>query len=98
MSTIYVGAIITPTGLNSYDALPQGILAVSQSSGEIEWVEKDVPGSMVQEALARHGITSSDVDIVELRTGEFLMPGLIDTHTVCLPLCATIQLNIDCVA
>lgn len=36
-----------------------------------------------EDVLAKHGILDlSEVELVELKEGEFLMPGLIDTHTV----------------
>ncbi|KAI0723963.1 Metallo-dependent hydrolase [Cerioporus squamosus] len=80
MSTIFYGALITPTSLTAYRALPRALLAVSRETGVIEWVEDDVPAAELQDVLARHGVVSEAVDIVELKLGEFLMPGFIDTH------------------
>lgn len=82
MSTIFYGALITPTSLTAYRALPRALLAVSRETGNIEWVEDDVPAGELQDVLARHGLVSEGVDIVELKLGEFLMPGFIDTHIV----------------
>ncbi|EMD38285.1 hypothetical protein CERSUDRAFT_113456 [Gelatoporia subvermispora B] len=78
-STVFYGAVISPTSLTTYLALPHALLSVS-TAGEIEWLEHDVPASQLQDVLARHGILS-DVDLVEIRKGEFLMPGFVDTHT-----------------
>ncbi|KAH9952108.1 Metallo-dependent hydrolase [Amylocystis lapponica] len=80
MATIFYGALISPTSLSTYDALPHALLSVSHDTGEIEWLDEDVPASTVQDALARHGLVS-EVDLVELKPGEFIMPGFIDTHT-----------------
>ncbi|KAI0763687.1 Metallo-dependent hydrolase [Irpex lacteus] len=82
MSTIFYGALINPVSLTSYDALPHAVLSVSRQTGNIDWVEKDVPASSLQDVLAQHGVVDmSDVELVELKDGEFLMPGFIDTHS-----------------
>lgn len=82
MTTIFYGALVSPTSLSSYIAAPHALLAVSKSSGRIEWVEEDVPADALQDTLAKHGIVVEDVDLIELKHGEFLLPGFIDTHTV----------------
>ncbi|KAI0345335.1 Metallo-dependent hydrolase [Trametopsis cervina] len=82
MSTIFYGALISPNSLTSYAALPHAVLSVSKATGVIDWLEEDVPASSLQDVLAKHGILDlSEVELVELKEGEFLMPGLIDTHT-----------------
>ncbi|KAI0780664.1 guanine deaminase [Trametes elegans] len=80
MSTIFYGGLISPVSLTEYHALPHALLAVSRATGDIEWIENDVPAGELQDVLARHGATTEDADVVELKLGEFLMPGLIDTH------------------
>ena len=82
MSTIFYGALVTPTSLTSYLALPHAALAVSKRTGYIEWLEQDVPPSELQHTLAKHGIIDSGFELVELKHGEFLLPGFVDTHTV----------------
>lgn len=83
MSTVFYGAVVTPESLTSYLASPRTLFSVSKSNGEIEWLETDVPSSEVQEILAKHGVVdTADLDIVELKHGEFIMPGFVDTHTV----------------
>lgn len=82
MSTVFYGALVTPTSLSSYIASPHALLAVSKSSGRIEWVEDDVPAHALQDTLAKHGLAAEDIDLIELKNGEFLLPGFIDTHTV----------------
>ena len=82
MSTIFYGALVTPVSLTAYRALPRALLAVSRETGDIDWVEDDVPAGELQEVLAKHGVVSEGAEIVELKTGEFLMPGFIDTHIV----------------
>jgi guanine deaminase len=76
--TVYYGAVINPVNLTEYQALPRCLLAVG-SDGTIDWIVNDVESSMVQETMARNGYI--DTEIYELKDGEFLMPGLIDTHT-----------------
>ena len=82
MSTIFYGALVTPVSLTAYHALPRALLAVSRETGDIDWVEDDVPAGELQNVLAKHGVVSEGTEIVELKTGEFLMPGFIDTHIV----------------
>ena len=82
MHTIFYGALVTPTSLTSYLAAPHALLAVSEQTGQVEWVEEDVPPSVLQDTLANHGFVDSDFELVELKHGEFLLPGFIDTHTV----------------
>ena len=82
MTTIFYGALVSPTSLTSYDALPRALLAVSRESGDIAWVERDVAPEGLQDALALHGVLGEDADVVALKHGEFLMPGLVDTHIV----------------
>lgn len=85
MLTIFFGALVTPTSLTSYRALPHAVLAVSKRTGAIEWLEEDADSSELQDVLAKHGIVdaaAADIEVVELKFGEFLLPGFIDTHTV----------------
>ena len=86
MSTIFYGALVTPDSLTDYLALPHALLAVSKDTGVIEWVEEDVAADELQDTLAKHGIVAgdyqADFELVELKFGEFLLPGLVDTHTV----------------
>ena len=83
MTTIFYGAVVTPISHSSYDALPHALLCVDRKTGDIHWVEPDVPASSLQDVLAEHGIVDMvDVEFVELRDGEFLVPGFVDTHTV----------------
>lgn len=83
MSTIFYGALVTPKSLTAYDALPHAVLCVSGSTGHIDWIEPDVPASSLLNVLAKHGLLDlTGVDIIELKPGEFLLPGFIDTHTV----------------
>ncbi len=53
--------------------------------GIIEWLEKEVvDGSELEKIALGHGVVVGDhgVEVVELADGDFLSPGLIDTHTV----------------
>lgn len=85
MTTVFYGALITPVSLTEHRTLPHALLAVARDTGDIAWVEDDVHPSALQDALARHGLGAEDVDLVELKLGEFLMPGFIDTHIVRFP-------------
>ena len=77
-TTIYYGATISPQTLTEYTALPWCLLAVGPC-GNIEWIVEDVPPHELQDTLAQKGCLDSD--IVELKEGEFLLPGFVDTHT-----------------
>lgn len=81
MYTLFYGALITPKSLNEYTAAPQALVCVSKASGNIEWVELDVPSSAFEDTLARHGLVDlEDHEVIDLKHGEFIMPGFIDTH------------------
>ncbi|KAI0054022.1 Metallo-dependent hydrolase [Auriscalpium vulgare] len=76
--TVFYGAVITPDSLSHYSAYPRCLLCVG-ASGDIDWLAEDVHDSAVQDVLAQHG--AQDAAFVELKHGEFLMPGFVDTHT-----------------
>lgn len=78
-STVFYGSVINPESLTTFQALPRALLAIN-AAGNIDWIVDDVESSMVQVTLAEKGLV--DVDVTELRTGEFIMPGFVDTHTV----------------
>lgn len=81
MVVIFYGALVSPKSLTEYDAFPHAVVCVSKA-GVIEWVEKDVPATELQHVIAKHGFTSIEaVNLVDLKRGEFIMPGFIDTHT-----------------
>ena len=79
MATIYYGPVINPESLTCYKTLPDCLLSVGPS-GNIDWIVDDVPEHLLQDTLAQRGCI--DVDVIALQTGEFVIPGFIDTHTV----------------
>lgn len=79
-ATIYHGAVINPQSLTSYNALPACLLAISPA-GHVEWIVEDVQDDEIQEVMTQRGCL--DATVVALKHGEFIMPGFIDTHTVC---------------
>lgn len=80
-TTVFYGGVINPQSLTEYAALPRCLLAVG-ASGNIEWLVEDVPAHELESVLAQKGYSTVDIDLVELKKGEFLMPGFVDTHTV----------------
>ncbi|KAK4684091.1 hypothetical protein P7C73_g6112, partial [Tremellales sp. Uapishka_1] len=78
--TVYYGDFVHSISLTELEYLHHGLLCVSEH-GIIEWVLRDVEGSLVQQRLADMGLTVEDVEMVELAEGEFICPGLVDTHT-----------------
>lgn len=91
--TLYSTPLVHSLSLTELEVLPRALVCVDHL-GIIEWVEKDCPGESVQEVALRHGIVLGDesagpggssggVELVEVPEGEFIAPGLIDTHTVC---------------
>jgi guanine deaminase len=87
--TLYHGAVVHSLSLDQLEILPSALLCVSEE-GVIDWVEKDVEESQIQEVASRHGVLLDDsaggrspgVEVISLGKGEFLCPGLVDTHTV----------------
>lgn len=77
--TIYYGPVINPETLTSYKALPNCLFSVGVS-GNIDWIVEDVAEHALQDTLAQKGCI--DLNVTTLRTGEFFVPGFIDTHTV----------------
>lgn len=76
---IFYGAVINPTSLTAYSTFPRSLIAVGPT-GNIEWITEEVLPHQLQDELARRGCLSED--LVELKDGDFLIPGFIDTHTV----------------
>lgn len=76
--TLFYGAVINPQTLRSYDAHPRCLLAVGPD-GNISWLVEDVAPHDLQQVLLQYGC--SDEHLVELKDGEFLLPGFVDTHT-----------------
>lgn len=77
--TIFYGAIINPKTLDDFEIFPQCLLAVD-TSGNIDWIHKNIEHHAVQDILTQKGHV--DVELVNLKDGQFIIPGFIDTHTV----------------
>lgn len=83
MPTLYHGTVIHSLSLTQLEVLPDALLCVSDREGIIEWLERGVEGSEIQEVAVRKGVILDDgVEVVVLGKGEVLCPGMIDTHTV----------------
>lgn len=80
MSTVYYGPVINPQSVTDYRALPQCLICVSPQ-GDIEWIVEDVERANLNDVLAQHDCAPSAITLVCLADREFLMPGLVDTHT-----------------
>ncbi|KAG6335851.1 hypothetical protein ID866_3241 [Astraeus odoratus] len=87
---VYYGPVINPKSLTCYQALPRCLMAVGPE-GNISWIEEDVIPCKVQDTLAKHGLSQGDYAFVELKEGEFIMPGFIDTHITTKDLVAHIH-------
>ncbi|CAE6472336.1 unnamed protein product [Rhizoctonia solani] len=78
---LFYGAVITPVSVHKAEFWPNALLHVNPR-GTIEWVVSDVESSQIQSVALEKGLVVDDsVDVYELRHGEWLMPGFIDTHT-----------------
>ncbi|EJU00593.1 Metallo-dependent hydrolase [Dacryopinax primogenitus] len=79
---IIYGPLISPLSKRDIRLSPCSLLSVS-SCGVIEWAEHDVDPSSLQEVLAKHGrsLEDRDVEFIQLKWGEWIMPGFVDTHT-----------------
>jgi guanine deaminase len=78
---IFYGPVINPVSLTSFNTLPHCLLSIDPS-GKIEWMIDNVDKHQIQETLASKAAALSNVNIIHLKDGEFLIPGFIDTHTV----------------
>lgn len=78
--TILYGAVITPVDSRTWKALPMCLMEIG-STGNIDWILDYVEENQLEEALSQKGLATSQV--VYLKDGEFIIPGFIDTHTVC---------------
>ncbi|KAG8907518.1 hypothetical protein FRB99_003891 [Tulasnella sp. 403] len=77
---IIYGGVVHALSLTKLEILERGLIAVG-ADGKIAWVEGDVEGSRLQEVVSSHGWTLDGVEFVELKKGEWVMPGFVDTHT-----------------
>ncbi|KAN0094897.1 hypothetical protein V8E55_003184, partial [Tylopilus felleus] len=79
---VYYGPIVNPKTLRHYDAPSRCLIAV-RLDGNIIWIEDDVQPSAVHNTIAAaRELQPSEYNLVDFSTkpGEFIMPGLIDTH------------------
>lgn len=84
MITLYYGPVINPHTFIHYHALPRCLIAVG-SDGNIIWIEDDIDPSVVHDTIiSARDLKEDDYTLVNLneKPGEFIMPGLIDTHVV----------------
>ncbi|CAE6406726.1 unnamed protein product [Rhizoctonia solani] len=78
---LFHGAVITPVSVHKAEFWPSALLYVNPR-GIIEWIVSDVEPSKIQSVALEKGLVLDDsVDVYELRHGEWLMPGFVDTHT-----------------
>lgn len=81
-NTLYHGSFVHSRSLTELEYLVDALVYVAD--GTIAWIENDVEASLVQEIAGRHGLDLDDpaLQVVQLDEGDFICPGLIDTHTV----------------
>ncbi|KAG7529026.1 hypothetical protein FFLO_05819 [Filobasidium floriforme] len=83
-TTLYHGPIVHSLSLDELEYAVDALVCVSPD-GIINWIERNVDTSEIQDRAASHGLildgTNNAVEIVQLGGHEFLCPGLIDTHT-----------------
>ncbi|GAA6031719.1 hypothetical protein JCM8097_001951 [Rhodosporidiobolus ruineniae] len=77
---VFHGTLVHSRSLTDIEYLQDALLGVDEAGG-IAFVEKAVPVDEVDERLSRLGWGDTDVEMVRLRKGEFLIPGFVDTHT-----------------
>lgn len=77
---IFHGPLITPQSPYLTQYLPHALICIE--NGIIQWIEEDIiTDEQSDAALAARGLQGSD--IIKLQRAEFLLPGFVDTHTVC---------------
>ncbi|EXJ90192.1 guanine deaminase [Capronia coronata CBS 617.96] len=74
----YYGAIIHSLSPETLEIIEQGLIVID-GAGKIALVERKVDRSKIKEVLVKHGFDGS-TKIEILDNGQFLIPGLIDTH------------------
>ena len=83
----FYGPVINPETLNSYAILPRALLAIGPD-GRIAWLNTDCAGEGVLAHISARSpksiVNGQCRNLVILNEGEFLIPGFVDTHTVCL--------------
>lgn len=77
--SVFYGPLVSSIDPHSYKALPRALFSVD-NVGFIAWLVEDVPAHELQNQLAAKGCSESE--LIALHSGEFIMPGFIDTHTV----------------
>ncbi|CAE6444620.1 unnamed protein product [Rhizoctonia solani] len=78
---LFYGAIITPVSVRKAEFWRDALLYVN-SEGIIGWIEHKVKPSDIEGVANKHGLKIDKlVEVYKLRHGEWIMPGLIDTHT-----------------
>lgn len=83
ITTVYYGPVINPKSPKSFDALPRCLMAVGPD-GNISWIEEEVTSCELETILHNHGLQDCGKYVLtELKPGEFIIPGFIDTHIVC---------------
>jgi cytosine/adenosine deaminase-related metal-dependent hydrolase len=76
---VYYGAVANPVDPAHLDLLTNTVLAIEH--GKVAWIEHDVRGcESVPNVLVKHSWPGETV--TNLGSGEWLMPGFVDTHTV----------------
>ncbi|GAA5862532.1 hypothetical protein JCM3774_001050 [Rhodotorula dairenensis] len=78
---VFYGTLVHSLSLTEIEYLKDALLGVDEV-GVIAFLERDVPSAAeVDRRLDAHGWSRHEVQVVEMKRSEFLMPGLIDTHT-----------------
>ena len=80
--TVYHTSYTHSVSLTELEHVSQALICVGKT-GLIEWIEKDIGDKDVERALADHGLRIGEIEVVKIDEGG-IVPGLIDTHTVCL--------------
>lgn len=81
MTAVYYGPVINPESLTAFQTLRRCLIAVG-SDGNIIWIVEDINSSELELVLEQHGLFQGNYTLVRLKSGEFIMPGFIDTHIV----------------
>ncbi|BGP54237.1 hypothetical protein JCM8202_001371 [Rhodotorula sphaerocarpa] len=76
----FYGTLVHSLSLTEIEYVHDALLGVDEA-GRIAFVERSVQAEQVEERLEAHGWTAGDGQRIDLTGDEFLMPGLIDTHT-----------------
>lgn len=84
MPLLVRGSFISPIDKRDYDPVPNAFIYVADD-GLIKAIQRNAPGAPITEETFLKAVGhNGELEKLYLERGEFLIPGFIDTHIVCI--------------